>query len=143
MGRPPTLPAQLRDGFYIDVRSKTADKGVKIRAESEEEMMANANIYKNSKEVTILGQLKKGVWLNELANAEKKAKDKAAAKAAAKEKAAPAKEVPVKKAAAAPVAKKPEVKKPEVKKPEVKKAAAKKPAPAKAAKAKAPVKKKK
>ncbi len=102
MGRPPTLPAQLRDGFYIDVRSKTADKGVKIRADSEEEMMANANIYKNSKEVTILGQLKKGVWLNEVANSEKRAKEKAAAKAAAKAKEAPvkAKEAPVKKAAA-------------------------------------------
>ncbi len=109
MGRPPTLPAQLRDGFYIEVRSKTADKGVKIRADSEEEMMANANIYKNSKEVTILGQLKKGVWLNDTSKADKKAaKEKAAREkaAAASGSKAPA---PVKKAAAKaakPVAKK-------------------------------------
>ncbi len=100
MGRPPTLPAQLRDGFYIDVRSKTADKGVKIRADSEEEMMANANIYKNSKEVTILGQLKKGVWLNDTSKADKKAKQ-AKEKAEKQKAAAAAKEpAPVKKAAA-------------------------------------------
>lgn len=72
MGRPPTKPVTFRDGYYIEVRSKDADKGVKVRADSEQEMLANAEMYKRSKIVVVLGQMKKGVWVNEAESAKAK-----------------------------------------------------------------------
>jgi len=38
MGRPPTRPAKLKDGFYIEVRNKGSKSGVKMRRDSLEEM---------------------------------------------------------------------------------------------------------
>lgn len=81
MGRPPTKPVTFRDGFYIEVRSKDADKGVKVRSDTEQEMLANAEMYKRSKIVVVLGQMKKGVWVNE-AEAKKPKEAKAKKKAA-------------------------------------------------------------
>jgi hypothetical protein len=103
MGRPPTRAIRFRDGFYIEVRSKGASSGVKIRSDDFETMMNAAKDYQQGKEVTILGEHKKGKWVNEEAENEKKASDKKLAKKAAKliplKSKAPAKAAPVAKKA--------------------------------------------
>ena len=38
MGRPPTRPGKLRDGFYIEVRAKGSKSGIKLLYDSLEEM---------------------------------------------------------------------------------------------------------
>ena len=38
MGRPPTKPTKLKDGWYIEVRNKGSKSGIKIRKESLNEM---------------------------------------------------------------------------------------------------------
>ena len=65
MGRPPTKPITLRDGFYIEVRAKGANSGIKIRSDNSQLMMAAAEDYKKKKEVVVLGEHKKGKWMNE------------------------------------------------------------------------------
>jgi hypothetical protein len=65
-GRPPTRPAKLMDGFYIEVRNKgSKEKGIKIRSENSEAMKETAKQYeRNRKEVIILGEHKDEEWLN-------------------------------------------------------------------------------
>lgn len=60
MGRPPTRPIDFRDGFYIEIRNKGAQTGIKIRRDTKEEMMDAVKEYQKSKEVIILGEYKKG-----------------------------------------------------------------------------------
>ena len=60
MGRPPTKPGKLRDGFYIEVRSKGSKSGIKLRSDSLEERKQAALHYGKSKEVTIMGEYKNG-----------------------------------------------------------------------------------
>jgi len=60
MGRPPTRPIDFRDGFYIEIRNKGAQTGIKIRRDTKEEMMDAVKEYGKSKEVIILGEYKKG-----------------------------------------------------------------------------------
>ncbi|MFI5164063.1 MAG: hypothetical protein ACHQHP_02325 [Bacteroidia bacterium] len=61
-GRPPSKPIVFRDGFYIEVRNRATDpgSGIKIRKETEEEMMAAVAEYRKTKLVIILGQYKDG-----------------------------------------------------------------------------------
>ncbi|MDT0553966.1 MAG: hypothetical protein BM563_05055 [Bacteroidetes bacterium MedPE-SWsnd-G1] len=63
MGRPPTRPAKLRDGFYIEVRNKGAKTGIKIRRENRTEMMEAVSEYRRVKEIIILGESKNDKWL--------------------------------------------------------------------------------
>jgi hypothetical protein len=65
-GRPPTRPAKLMDGFYIEVRNRgSISKGIKIRSTNVEAMKMAIDQYKRSgKEVIVLGQYKNEVWLN-------------------------------------------------------------------------------
>ena len=60
MGRPPTRPIDFRDGFYIEIRKKGAQTGIKIRRDTKEEMMDAIKEYGKSKVVIILGEYKKG-----------------------------------------------------------------------------------
>ncbi|MFK5856472.1 MAG: hypothetical protein QM503_10105 [Bacteroidota bacterium] len=60
MGRPPTRPKKLRDGFYIEVRTKGSRSGIKLRTDSFEEMKQSAVHYRKTKEVTVMGEYKKG-----------------------------------------------------------------------------------
>ena len=85
MGRPPSRSITLRDGFYIQVRNKGAGSGIKIRSTDSKSMMDAAAEYMKSKEkeVLVLGELKKGVWLNEQAAADKEKKEKKENKAKA------------------------------------------------------------
>jgi len=60
MGRPPTRPKELRDGFYIEVRNKGSKTGIKIRRDTKEEMLRAIKEYGKTKEVIALGEFKKG-----------------------------------------------------------------------------------
>jgi hypothetical protein len=76
MGRPPTRPVTLRDGFYIEVRNKGASSGIKIRSDSSEAMHEAAKDYRKSKDVVVLGEHKKGKWVVEVESPASKAKAK-------------------------------------------------------------------
>lgn len=61
LGRPATRPTELRDGYYIEVRNKNQKSGgIKIRRDTEEQMMYAYEEYKKSKDVTVLGEMKNG-----------------------------------------------------------------------------------
>jgi hypothetical protein len=65
MGRPPTRPAKLKDGFYIEVRNEGSKaNGIKIRRDTKEEMLMAIEDYNRIKDVTILGELKNDKWVN-------------------------------------------------------------------------------
>lgn len=63
MGRPPTRAKEFRDGFYIEVRNKGSQTGIKIIRKSEEEMNLAIREYEKNKEVIILGESKNGKWI--------------------------------------------------------------------------------
>ena len=56
MGRPSTKPKDLRDGYYIEVRNKGKNSGVKIRRDTKEQLQLAVEEYQESKEVIILGK---------------------------------------------------------------------------------------
>ena len=65
MGRPPTRPAKLKDGFYIEVRNEGSKaNGIKIRRDTKEEMLMAIEDYNRIKDVTVLGELKNDKWVN-------------------------------------------------------------------------------
>ncbi len=73
MGRPPTKPKRFKDGFYIEVRNKGANAGMKIHFDTERDMQEAASMYTlNKKEVIILGEHKRDRWLNLEPEAEEK-----------------------------------------------------------------------
>ncbi|HHL51994.1 MAG TPA: hypothetical protein ENJ39_01345 [Flammeovirgaceae bacterium] len=65
MGRPPTRPIKLKDGFYIEVRNKNAASGVKVRRSTREQMELAIQEYGKSKEVIVLGEMRDGKWVDE------------------------------------------------------------------------------
>ena len=72
MGRPPTKPKALRDGFYIEVRNRGAKSGVKIRRDNEEQMLNAIKEYEKSKDVVVLGEFKNGKSVNNVKNGKNK-----------------------------------------------------------------------
>ena len=60
MGRPPTRPKELRDGFYIEIRNKRAKTGIKIRRDTKKEMLRAIKEYGKTKDVIVLGEFKNG-----------------------------------------------------------------------------------
>lgn len=65
MGRPPTKPKKLKDGFYVEVRNIGSKSGVKIRRDDAVTLQHAIEEYERTKEVIILGELKNGKWVNE------------------------------------------------------------------------------
>ena len=65
MGRPPTRPTDLKDGFYIEVRNKGTNSGIKLRRDTRKEMVQAINEYKKIKDVIILGESKNSKWIDE------------------------------------------------------------------------------
>ncbi len=65
MGRPPTKPIKFRDGFYIELRNKGKDTGIKIHRDSREQMLRTAKEYQLTKDVIILGESRNGKWIKE------------------------------------------------------------------------------
>ncbi len=73
MGRPPTKPARLKDGFYIEVRNEGSKaNGIKIRRDTKEEMMMAIEDYSRIKDVTVLGELKNDKWVDDKKKKKKK-----------------------------------------------------------------------
>jgi hypothetical protein len=72
MGRPPTRPKKLKDGYYIEVRNTGATSGIKIRRDTEDEMMLAVKDYEKSKEVVILGESVNGKFVNDSKSVKKK-----------------------------------------------------------------------
>ncbi|NNG10808.1 MAG: hypothetical protein HKM92_11595 [Arenibacter sp.] len=65
MGRPATKPTELKDGYYIEVRNRNQKTGgIKIRRDTEEQMLMALEEYKKSKDVTVLGKLKNGKMMD-------------------------------------------------------------------------------
>ncbi|MCD4723892.1 MAG: hypothetical protein K8R63_03555 [Bacteroidales bacterium] len=64
MGRPPTRPKALRDGFYIEIRNKGAKTGIKIRRDNKEQMLYAIKEYEKIKDVIVLGEFRNGKMVN-------------------------------------------------------------------------------
>jgi hypothetical protein len=64
MGRPPTKPARLRNGFYIEVKSQ-GSSAILIRRDTKEQMLIAAEDYKRTKDVTIKGEMFNDKWVVE------------------------------------------------------------------------------
>ena len=60
MGRPSTKPKDLRDGYYIEVKNKNQKSGIKIRRDTESQLLMAIDEYKENKEVVILGKQENG-----------------------------------------------------------------------------------
>lgn len=60
MGRPSTKPKDLRDGYYIEVKNKNQNSGIKIRRDTRSQLQLAINEYKENKEVVILGKQENG-----------------------------------------------------------------------------------
>ena len=60
MGRPSTKPKDLRDGYYIEVKNKNQKSGIKIRRDTEAQLLLAIDEYKENKEVVILGKQENG-----------------------------------------------------------------------------------
>lgn len=75
MGRPPTKPAKLKDGFYIEVRNEGSKaNGIKIRRDTKEEMLMAIEDYSRIKDVNVLGELKNDKWVDKKENKKKLSK---------------------------------------------------------------------
>ena len=64
MGRPATKPTELRDGYYIEIRNRGSKTGVKIRRDTKEQMLRAIKEYEASKDVVMIGEVKKGKILD-------------------------------------------------------------------------------
>ncbi len=64
MGRPPTRPARLKNGFYIEVKSQ-GSSAILIRLDTREQMVIAAEDYARSKNVTIKGEMLNDKWVPE------------------------------------------------------------------------------
>ncbi|MCK7590998.1 hypothetical protein M0G43_10475 [Subsaxibacter sp. CAU 1640] len=63
MGRPPTKPIKFRDGFYLEIRNRGANTGIKLHRNTEEQMLRTIKDYEQTKDVIILGESKNGKWV--------------------------------------------------------------------------------
>jgi hypothetical protein len=63
MGRPPTRPARLKDGFYIEVKSQGSGS-ILVRRDTREQMNVAAEDYSRTKEVVIRGEMKNDKWID-------------------------------------------------------------------------------
>ncbi len=64
MGRPPTKPIKFRDGFYLEIRNKGANSGIKLHRTTKEQMLRTIKDYELTKDVIILGESKNGKWVD-------------------------------------------------------------------------------
>ncbi len=64
MGRPPTKPIKFRDGFYLEIRNRGANSGIKLHRATKEQMLRTIKDYEQSKDVYILGESKNGKWVD-------------------------------------------------------------------------------
>ena len=62
MGKPPTRPARLRNGFYIEVKSQ-GSSAILIRRDTKEQMTIAAEDYARTKLVKIKGEMRDDKWV--------------------------------------------------------------------------------
>lgn len=74
MGRPPTKPKKLKDGYYIEVRNKRSNSGVKVRRDTPEQMQLAIKEYERTKDIIVLGESVNGKWVDDPKNKKKKKK---------------------------------------------------------------------
>lgn len=74
MGRPPTRPKKLKDGYYIEVRNAGSNSGVKIRRDNEAEMLLAIKDYEKSKDVIVHGESVNGKFVKDIKPRKKKVK---------------------------------------------------------------------
>lgn len=60
MGRPATKPKDLKNGFYIEIRNKGSKSGIKLRRDTEEQMLEAVKEYERMKDVIVLGEYVNG-----------------------------------------------------------------------------------
>ena len=63
-GRPSTKPVVLKEGYYIELRTKGSSSPIKIRRDNMAQIEMATKQYEKSKIVTYLGQVKAGKWLD-------------------------------------------------------------------------------
>ena len=63
-GRPPTKPVKLKEGYYIELRTKGASSVIKIRRDTKAEIERATKQYEKSKIVSYLGQVVEGKWID-------------------------------------------------------------------------------
>ena len=60
MARPATRGVKLKDGYYIEVRSKGANSGIKIHRDTEEAIQLAMNSYSRMHDVHYIGKVENG-----------------------------------------------------------------------------------
>lgn len=60
MARPSTRGVRLKDGYYIEVRNKGAQNGIKIRRDSYEAAQLALDSYSRMHDVHYIGQVENG-----------------------------------------------------------------------------------
>lgn len=63
MGRPPTKPARLKDGFYIEVKTP-GSSSIMIRRDTREQMILAAEDYARTKDVIVRGEMRNDKWVD-------------------------------------------------------------------------------
>lgn len=64
MGRPSTKPANLKDGFYLEIVNNGFTNNILIRRDSQKDIDNAIEGYKKTKDVKLLGELRKGKWVS-------------------------------------------------------------------------------
>jgi len=64
MGRPPTRPARLKNGLYIELKVP-GSSSILIRRDTREQMMMAAEEYARTKTVIIRGEMFNDKWIAE------------------------------------------------------------------------------
>ena len=62
MGRPPTRPARLKNGFYKEIKSQGSGS-ILIRRDTKEQMQMAAEDYSRTKTVIIRGEMLNDKWV--------------------------------------------------------------------------------
>ncbi|MCO5259797.1 MAG: hypothetical protein M9916_06605 [Crocinitomicaceae bacterium] len=62
MGRPPSKPTRLKNGFYIEVKNQGSGTII-LRRDTEQQMLLAAKEYARTKEVIVLGEMKNDKWI--------------------------------------------------------------------------------
>lgn len=64
LGRPPTTPPKLRDGFYIEIRRSGDTSSMKMRFETMAEAEMAMDQYRRTHDVNFFGKVKDGKVVN-------------------------------------------------------------------------------
>ena len=60
MARPATTPVKLKSGYYIELRRKGENKGIKIRSENVVQLRESIKRYEGFYDVVYFGRVEKG-----------------------------------------------------------------------------------